>query len=206
MQDQVLYALDLFGIAVFAVSGSLAADGKKMDIFGAIVLGFVTALGGGSFRDILLDCGPVFWVADLHYLQVAVVASILTFLIVRRLTLSRKGLLLSDAFGLAVFTLLGAAKTLDATGSGSLSVVMGIITGVAGGVIRDVLSAKVPLVLCKEVYATASLCGALVFVVMHRLALPGILSIILSILVTLSIRLAAIRWQLSLPLFVSKKS
>lgn len=203
-QVQIMHLLDLFGVAVFAVSGSLAAGRKRMDIFGVIVLGLVTALGGGTIRDTLLNSGPVFWVADRSYLLVGVVASALTFVVVRRLSVPRWGLLLSDALGLAVFTLIGTAKTLDATGSGSLAVVMGIMTGVAGGMIRDVLSAEVPLVLRREVYATASLCGSLAYVAMSRLAPPGITCLVVSVLATLSIRLAAIHWGLSLPLFVSK--
>lgn len=203
-QEQIIHALDLFGVAVFSVSGSLAAGRKRMDIFGVIVLGLVTALGGGTLRDTLLNSEPVFWVADRSYLLVGVVASALTFVVVRRLSVPKRGILLSDALGLAVFTLIGTAKTLDATGSGSLAVVMGIMTGVAGSLIRDILSAEVPLVLRREVYATASLCGSLVYVAMSRLFLPGIACLAVSVLVTLSIRLAAIHWNLSLPLFVSK--
>jgi len=205
-QEQIVHALDLFGVAVFAVSGSLAAGRKRMDIFGAIVLGLVTALGGGTLRDTLLNSGPVFWVADTSYLLIGVIAAALTFVVVRRLSVPRRGLLLSDALGLAVFTLIGTAKTLDVTSSGSLAVIMGTMTGVAGGMIRDVLSAEVPLVLRREIYATAALCGSLIYVAMSRLALPCIACLVVSVLTTLSIRLAAIHWDLSLPLFVSKKN
>ncbi len=205
-QEQIIYALDLFGVAVFAISGALAAGRKRMDIFGVIVLGLVTALGGGTLRDTLLNRGPIFWVADRTYLLVGAIASVLTFVVMRRLSAPRRGLILSDAFGLAVFTLIGTAKTLDATGSGGLAVVMGIMTGVAGGMIRDVLSAEVPLVLRREIYATASLCGALVYVAMSHLALPGVACLVVSVLATLSIRLAAIHWGLSLPLFMVKES
>jgi uncharacterized membrane protein YeiH len=201
---QIIYALDLFGVAVFAISGSLAAGRKRMDIFGVIVLALVTALGGGTLRDALLDCGPVFWIADHGYLLVAVITSLLTFVAVRVLPVPRRGLLLSDAFGLAVFTVIGTAKALDVTGSGSVAVIMGIMTGVAGGMIRDVLSAEVPLVLRREIYATASLCGSLVYVVMTRLVLPDLLCLSVSVIVTLSFRLAAINWGLALPLFASK--
>lgn len=189
---------------MFAVSGALAAGRKRMDIFGVIVLGLVTALGGGTLRDMLLNSGPVFWVADSSYLLVGVIASALAFVVVRRVSVPSRGLLLMDALGLAVFTLIGTAKTLDATASGSLAVGMGIMTGVAGGMIRDVLSAEVPMVLRREIYATASLCGSLAYVTMNHLALPGFACLIVSVLATLSIRLAAIHWGLSLPLFVSR--
>ena len=201
--EQIIYALDLFGVAVFAISGSLAAGKKRMDIFGVIVLGLVTALGGGTLRDVLLNSGPVFWIDNRIYLLVGTIASGLTFVFVQRITVSKQSLLFPDALGLAVFTLIGAAKTLSVTGSGSLAIVMGTMTGVAGGMIRDVLSAEVPLVLRKEVYATASLCGALVYVLMVESALPGIVCLISPVVTTLSIRLAAIYWGLSLPQLTS---
>ena len=197
--EQIIYALDLFGVAVFAISGSLAAGKKRMDIFGVIVLGLVTALGGGTLRDILLNSGPVFWIDNRIYLLTGIIASGFTFVFVQRLSFSKRSLLFPDALGLAVFTLIGAAKTLSVTDSGSLAIVMGTMTGVAGGMIRDVLSAEVPLVLRKEVYATASLCGAVVYVLMNEMELPGIVCLISPIVTTLSIRLAAIYWGLSLP-------
>ena len=175
-----------------------------MDVFGVIVLALVTALGGGTLRDTLLDRGPVFWIADHDYLLVAVTTSLLTFVAVRNLRVPRQGLLLSDAFGLAIFTGIGTAETLDATGSGSVGVIMGVMTGVAGGMVRDILSAEVPLVLRREIYATASLCGSLVYVVMNDRAFPGVVCLLVSVIATLSIRLAAIRWGLSLPTFASK--
>jgi uncharacterized membrane protein YeiH len=201
---QIIYGLDLFGVAVFAVSGSLAAGRKRMDVFGVIVLGLVTAVGGGTLRDILLDAGPVFWVDNPVYLLIAVTSSLLTFFAVRAISIPWRGLLISDALGLAVFMAIGTAKTLDTTNATSVAIVMGIMTGVAGGMIRDVLSAEVPLILRKEIYATAALCGSLTYVILFRLGMPGIFSLIVSAMTTLSIRLAAIHWGFSLPVFKSK--
>lgn len=203
-QSEIVHLLDLFGIAVFAVSGALEAGRKRMDIFGVIVLGLATAIGGGTLRDLLLDNGPVFWIADQTYLFVAVASAILTFVAVRRLQVPLRGLLVSDALGLAVFTLIGTTKALEATGSESLAVVMGIMTGTAGGMIRDILAAEVPLILRKEIYATAALCGSLVYLAASHLPLPSLAPPAASVLATLSIRLAAIRWKLSLPVFLSK--
>ena len=197
----IIYGLDLFGVAVFAVSGSLAAGRKSMDIFGVIVLGLVTALGGGTLRDTLLDSGPVFWVDDPVYLLVAVVLSLLTFIAVRAITIPWRGLLISDAIGLAVFMAIGTAKALAITNSSSVAIVMGVMTGVAGGMIRDVLSAEVPLILRREIYATAALCGALTYVILIRLGMPSIPCLMFSATATLSIRLAAIHWGFSLPVF-----
>ena len=182
---QIIYALDLFGVAVFAISGSLAAGRKRMDVFGVIVLGLVTALGGGTLRDMLLDSGPVFWVNDPGYILVAGGTSILTFIAVRILSVPGRGLLIFDAFGLAVFTVVGTAKALNVTDSLSVAVIMGIMTGVAGGMFRDVLSAEVPLVLRKEIYATAALCGSLVYLILTRLALSDITCLVVSVTTTL---------------------
>jgi uncharacterized membrane protein YeiH len=200
----IIYGFDLFGVAVFAVSGSLAAGRKRMDVFGVTVLGLVTALGGGTLRDTLLDAGPVFWVVDPVYLFVAVAASLLTFVAVRVISVPWRGLLISDAFGLAVFMAIGTAKALSVTGSSSVAIVMGVMTGVAGGMVRDVLSAEVPLVLRREVYATAALCGSLSYVLLIGLGISDTACLVSSLTVTLVIRLAAIHWGFSLPVFKSK--
>ena len=201
---KIIYGFDLFGVAVFAVSGSLAAGRKQMDVFGVVVLGLVTALGGGTLRDTLLDAGPVFWIDDRVYLLVAVTAALLTFTSVRIIRVPLRGLLIFDAIGLAVFMAIGTAKTLAVTNLPSISMIMGVITGVAGGMIRDILSAEVPLILRKEVYATAALCGSLVYVVMNRLDLPDTACLLLSATVTLLIRLAAIHYNFALPVFRSR--
>ena len=202
--EQIIYVLDLFGVGVFAVSGSLAAGRKRLDVFGVIVLGLVTALGGGTLRDTLLDSGPVFWIDDRVYLLVAVAFSLLTFIAVRVVSVPWRGLLISDAIGLAIFMAIGTAKALALTNSASVAIVMGVMTGVAGGMIRDVLSAEVPLVLRKEIYATAALCGSLAYVILLRLGMPNIPCLVLSAITTLAIRLAAIHWHFSLPVFKSK--
>lgn len=201
---QIIYVLDLFGVAVFGVSGSLAAGRKRMDIFGVIVLGLVTALGGGTLRDTFLDAGPVFWVDNPAYLLVAGAASTLTFIAVRILRISNRVLLTADAIGLAVFTAIGTAKALDITDSQSVAIIMGIMTGVAGGMIRDVLSAEVPLILRREIYATAALCGAVTYVILTRLGLTDITCQMVSVFATLCIRLAAMHWHFSLPVFQAK--
>jgi len=204
-KTQIIYMLDLFGVAVFTVSGSLAAGRKRMDIFGVMVLGLVTALGGGTLRDILLDSGSIFWIENRLYLLVVFVTAVVTFFSVRILTIPRRGLLISDAIGLSVFTLIGTSKALEIVNSDIIAVLMGIITGVAGGMLRDVLSAEVPLILRKEIYATASLCGALIYVILYHMHFPDIPTVSLSMAVTLTIRLAAIHWGLSLPVFSAKE-
>lgn len=200
---KIIYALDLFGVGVFAISGALAAGRKQMDVFGVVVLGLVTALGGGTLRDALLDSGPVFWIEDPVYLLVGAVFSLVTFFAVREITSHRQGLLVSDAFGLAVFTAIGTSIALKTTDSTSVAIVMGVMTGTAGGMMRDVLCAEVPLVLRREIYATAALFGSFAYMVMKMIGFQNTVCILFSMAVTLVIRLAAIHWTLSLPVFRS---
>jgi len=198
----VLYALDLFGVVVFAVTGALAAGRKRMDLFGVVVLALATALGGGTVRDLVLGLRPVFWVADPLYVVVGTGAAVATFVVARLRPLGGRLLLVADAFGLAVFTVIGAGRAASAGTSAVIAVLMGVATAVAGGMIRDLLAGEVPLVLRREIYATASLAGAVVFVAMDR-AWPGAwFDAAAGVGATLAIRLAAIRYGLSLPTFL----
>lgn len=199
----LLYVMDLFGVAVFAITGSLAAGKKRMDLFGVVVLATVTALGGGTLRDLVLGASPVFWVSAPIYLLVAVVTAIVTFFLVRFCGLPLKLLSVADAFGLAVFTVLGTQKALDIGISPGIAVVMGIMTGVVGGIIRDILSGEIPLILRREIYATASLCGAVTFCLVSIALQNQSFAAIASVIVTLALRLSAIKWKMSLPLYIS---
>lgn len=197
----VIYLLDLFGVVVFAVTGSLAAGKKRMDLFGAVVLALATALGGGTLRDLILGAHPVFWIADPTYIVVASVASILTFALARFLGPLGKLLKVADAFGLAVFTVIGVRKALGLDIAPLISVIMGVMTGVAGGMIRDMLSGEIPLILRTEIYATASLCGAAAFALLSPVVASERVVIIAAAAIILVLRLAAIHWKLSLPTF-----
>jgi uncharacterized membrane protein YeiH len=197
---QILIILDFFGVAVFAVSGSLAAGRKQMDLFGVVVLASVTALGGGTIRDMVMSGGPVFWVVNPTYLVVAMIAAVVTFFSIRFFKLPNSLLLIADAIGLAVFTVLGTKVALASGTSGLVAIVMGMMSGVFGGLIRDILSGEIPLILRKEIYATASLCGALTYWLMATFLDQQEVSVIISVLVTLLIRLAATYWRLSLPI------
>lgn len=200
MNNALLHILDLAGTAVFAITGALAAGRKRMDVFGVVVLGAVTALGGGTVRDVLLGSHPIFWIEHTSYLVVAATAAIGTFLCARRFTLPTMGLVYADAVGLAVFTVIGFEKARQTGCTYSVAVVMGMTTAVAGGMIRDVLSGETPLILRREVYATASLCGASLLAVLSYLQLPIQGRFLAALLATLVIRLAALHWNLALPL------
>jgi uncharacterized membrane protein YeiH len=201
----MLYTLDLIGTAIFAITGALAAGRKRMDVFGVVVLGCVTALGGGTLRDVILGNYPVFWVSDTTYLKVAVIVAISTFVLVQRWRLPKIFLIYADAVGLAVFTVIGFQRGFIATHVYSISIVMGVTTGVVGGIIRDVLSAEIPLILRREIYASASLGGGALLGLLSYLQLSSPFTVSAAVLTTLVIRLAALHWQLSLPLFRPKE-
>lgn len=202
----MIHVLDLCGVAFFAVTGSLAAGRKQMDLFGAVVLAMATALGGGSLRDMMLAKGPVFWVTDPTYILVVLAGSLVTFVAARYLTLPGRLLVVADAFGLAVFTVVGTQKAESMGAPTLICILMGVMTGAVGGMIRDVLSGEVPLVLRREIYATASLCGAIAYVAMSALVPGAAVNTVVAMVVALALRLAAIRWKLSLPIFPASRT
>lgn len=202
-----IYFFDLCGTAVFALSGALAAGRHRMDPFGVIVLASVTAVGGGSIRDALLGTTPVFWIRDPNYIIVILITVLLTLILVRRpKKIPQHTLPIADALGLALFTVIGAEKALNLELGGMIAVVMGLITGVGGGMIRDLLCRQVPMILRTEIYATASILGGICYSVSIYIGVDNMYAVLVSMAVALCIRLAAIRWHLSLPAFDLKKN
>lgn len=195
----LLYLLDLIGTAAFAASGAWAGIRREMDLFGVMVLGVVTATGGGTLRDLLLGDTPPFCLQDETYLYLAAVVSLLVFLLHRRLGFVQHPLLYFDAVGLGTFVVIGTGKALDFQLGFLGAVLMGVMTATAGGVMRDVLSNRVPLILRKEVYASACLAGAGLMVVLHRSAVGEPWAALLAAAVVITIRLLAIRFDWSLP-------
>ncbi|HCG8030036.1 TPA: TRIC cation channel family protein [Vibrio parahaemolyticus] len=202
MDSMLLYMIDLFGTAIFAVSGVLLAGRLKMDPFGVIVLGSVTAIGGGTIRDMALGATPVFWITDTTYLWVIFITCLLTMILVRRpKRLAWWVLPVCDAIGLAVFVGIGVEKALAYNTSGMVAVIMGVITGCGGGIIRDVLAREVPMVLRSEVYATACIIGGIFHTMAVSMGYDHSTALLAGVISTLVIRLGAIRWHLSLPTF-----
>ena len=196
----ILHLFSLLGSAVFAFSGALEAGRKKMDVFGVIVVALVTALGGGTLRDLLLPGKSVFWVTDSQPVITAIVVAVLTFYTIRPLgPVSRRMLLIADAAGLAFFTVLGVEKSLSCGLSPLISVMMGTITGIVGGIVRDILCNTIPLVLQREVYATASLAGGIMYLCLGITPLSPSWRTILAIQTVFLIRLLALRLNLALP-------
>jgi uncharacterized membrane protein YeiH len=198
-----VYWLDMLGTAVFAISGVLLAGKLRMDPFGVLVLGVVTAIGGGTIRDMALDNGPVFWITDPTDLVVAMVTCVTTIALVRQPKRLPKWILpVLDAIGLAVFVGIGVNKAFI-SGTGPLvAVCMGVLTGVGGGIIRDVLAREIPMILRTEVYATACIIGGSAHALCHyTFHVPMDIAMLVGMAITLTIRLAAIRWHLKLPTF-----
>lgn len=200
----MLLWFEYFGGAVCAVSGVLAATGKRLDLFGALVLALVTSVGGGTIRDICLGIKPVFWIQDPGYAIVAMAAALLTFVAAHFWRMPYKALMVADAFGLALFTIIGVEKSLLHESTAFIAVVLGIVTGVAGGLLRDVLRGEIPMVLQPEtyLYATAALAGSVVYVLLEQWFPDAWLARRFSgMFVILALRLAAIIWKLRLPVF-----
>ncbi|OCH33380.1 hypothetical protein A6E06_17820 [Aliivibrio sp. 1S175] len=202
----LIYIIDMFGTAIFAISGVLLAGRLKMAPFGVTVLASVTAIGGGTIRDMALGATPVFWITDTNYLLVIFITCILTMLIIRKpKRLPWYVLPVSDAIGLAVFVGIGVEKALSYNADPMVAVIMGVITGCGGGIIRDVLAREVPMVLRSEVYATACILGGIVHTSALEFNIQSSTAMLMGVAATLIIRLAAIRWHLSLPTFALNK-
>jgi uncharacterized membrane protein YeiH len=199
----ILYLLSLLGVAVFAASGALAAGRKGFDWIGVGVISGVTAIGGGTIRDVLLDRHPIFWIADPLQLVVILGAAALTLLYVRFRRPPWSALLVADALGLALFAISGAQVAEQQGHPGIIVVLMGTITGSAGGVLRDILSGEVPLLLrnTEVLYATAAIAGVTVYLLAKTAGLLPTPATLLGVVTVAAIRFAAIFWRLRLPVF-----
>lgn len=196
-----LFILDMIGIIAFAASGALVAGRKDMDILGGLVLAFVTGIGGGTVRDVILDT-PVFWLTQPSYLTACLAGFLLVYITQARFKATPKATInFWDAVGLGVFTIMGANKALLLGHSNGVALIMGMMTGVGGGMIRDMLANEIPLVLSrKRLYATASIVGGAVFLMVHPY-LADSLAVTIGISTVLFIRIGALFFDWRLPLF-----
>ncbi|MGW8375516.1 trimeric intracellular cation channel family protein [Streptomyces sp. ODS28] len=197
----MLHVLYLIGIAAFAASGVLAAHEARMDPFGGLVLGFAAAISGGTLRDVLLDRRPLYWTHDWVLLAVIAGVAVLTGLyLAHRRSFPHRTLLLVDALGLSVVTVIGARAALEAGVTPPAVVILAVLTGVTGEIVRDLLCGESPpLLLREDFYATAAAVGALCFLCMNLLGVPDTPTTIASAGVVFLLRLCAIRYGLRLP-------
>jgi len=200
----VLFILEMLGTAAFAISGALAASRKNMDIFGFSVMALMPAVGGGTLRDLILDRTPVFWVANPAYVAVALAAALAVFLRQFKPGGRMRALVWMDALGLALFAALGTEISLEYGAGPLVAVMLGVATGVAGGMIRDVICNEIPLVLTGDIYATAAFAAGVTYVGADALEIGRDLSLVLAVLAGFAVRAAGIRYKLSLPSFMDK--
>jgi uncharacterized membrane protein YeiH len=199
IRKRVVLAADLAGTVVFAIEGANAAIRAGLDLLGVLVLSFMVALGGGVIRDLLIGATPPSAIRDWRYPVLAFATGLITFLIHTQIeTVPALLLTTLDAAGLALFAVAGAEKALDFKINPFVAMLMGAITGCGGGVMRDMLLARVPIVLVADIYASAALLGALVVVVGRRLGCPPAVAAVLGFVVCFALRIAAVRfgWQL----------
>ena len=197
----LLYYLDLAGVAVFSASGVLAARDRELDVFGVLVVATITAIGGGTVRDVLLDRHPIFWIADPWYALVIILAAALTVAYLRVRPPPGATFLVADAMGLALFSLSGAQLAEAAHCPPLVVVLMGTMTGVTGGALRDVITARIPLILRRDIYATAAVAGIGLYLVLRALDVPSAWAAATGMITIVALRVLAIRWDLHLPVF-----
>jgi uncharacterized membrane protein YeiH len=195
----IIYVVDILGTFAFAVSGALVALDKKFDLFGVIIIAFITAVGGGMLRDVLINAHPINWIGDLNYLYTIFIAVIFTFLFKSKIFYLSKTLFLFDTIGISVFTLLGLQKGLSYELHPLVALIMGMISAVFGGVLRDVLTAKVPLIFEKEIYASACLAGGIIYLILNYFRVEENINFIISAAVVVAIRAVVVRFHLELP-------
>ncbi len=195
---EFIQIIDYAGIALFAATGALAASRKQLDLIGFLFLGVVTAIGGGTLRDVVLDV-PVFWVAQPGYILVPAVAAIVVYFTAHMMESRYQLLLWIDAVGLAAYCVFGAWKGLAVTGSPVIAVVMGVLTATFGGVIRDVMTGEPSVLLRPEIYITAALTGATGFVLMELTGAPLIVSSLVAAGAAFCVRAGALIWGWTFP-------
>ena len=195
----IIYVLDLIGTAAFAASGAWVGVRKHMDLFGVLVLGIVTAVGGGTLRDLLLGDIPPFSLADETYIYIAITVSLIVFANRKQFKIFEKPLLYFDAIGLGTFVVIGTTKALDFQLGILGAVLMGVMTGTAGGVIRDILANQIPLILRREIYASACVVGGVLLVALEYCGASRPVSALLAASTVIVIRLLAIYYDWALP-------
>lgn len=196
--------LDLLGTAAFAISGALFAMQKRMDSFGVFIIAFVTAVGGGTLRDILIDADRITWMSDLSYIYTILLSVVLAILLRKKIGYLSKSLFLFDTIGLGIFTIVGTEIGVQNGFHPIICVSLGMITASFGGVIRDTLSNEIPLIFHKEIYATACILGSVIYLILKEFDINLDLIHVLTALMVISVRLVAVKFKLQLPTFYDK--
>nr|WP_298997770.1 trimeric intracellular cation channel family protein [uncultured Allomuricauda sp.] len=198
--------VDVLGTIAFAVSGVLVAMDKRLDLFGVLIIAFVTAIGGGTLRDLLIGNTPVTWMRDLTYVTIIPITVLLTILFSRQLKYLRKSLFLFDTIGIGLYTMLGIEKGLEANLSPVMCIALGTMTASFGGVLRDILCNEIPVIFRKEIYATACILGGTLYFIVNWLGVPEAYAYVTGILAVIVMRILAVRFSIRLPNIYSSKA
>ena len=196
---------DILGTITFAISGVLTALHKKMDSFGIFIIAFVTAVGGGTLRDMLIGNTPVGWMIHVEYVYIIALTVVFALIFRKQLSYLRTSMFLFDTIGLGIFTIIGIEKGLDIALHPIICIALGTMTACFGGVIRDILSNEIPVIFRKEIYATACIAGGGVFLLLKETNLNEDAIYITTALVIVIIRMLAVRFKLRLPAFYQLK-
>lgn len=197
--DLIIVYINIIGSLAFAISGALTAMNKRFDLFGVLIISFVTAVGGGTIRDILLPNKAVFWLYDTSYIYVILVGAIIAIVFKSKLNYIRKSLLFFDAIGLGLFTITGVQIGLNFELSIINCIILGAITGSFGGVLRDILVNEVPVIFKKEIYATVSIVGGAIYLTLHHYNVAAPIMVFTPIIIMIAMRLIVIYYNVSLP-------
>lgn len=195
------YSFELLGTFFFAISGALAIQDHHDDLFGAGFTGFVTAIGGGTLRDMMLGSYPLVWIGDINFLYSILAGVLIAYFFFSVLIRLRRTFVFFDTVGISFFTILGVEKALSLGVRPEIAAIMGMFSAVMGGVIRDTLTNEIPVIFRKEIYATACLIGAVVYLILHSFGVDREINLIFSITLIFAARLLAIKYKLSLPNF-----
>ncbi|CAG2533871.1 MAG TPA: hypothetical protein DCG42_18315 [Maribacter sp.] len=193
------FIIDILGTIAFAISGVLVAMDKRLDVFGVLIIAFVTAVGGGTLRDLLIGIKPVGWLNAPVHLLIIVVTVLLAIIFVKQLKYVRKSLFLFDTIGIGLYTMVGIEKGLAADLLPVMCIALGTITACFGGVIRDILCNEIPVIFRKEIYATVCILGGLVYFVLIQFPINDTIAYSLAILTIIIMRVLAVRFKISLP-------
>jgi len=200
----LLLIIDILGTISFSISGVLTAVKKRMDPFGIFIIAFVTAVGGGTLRDVLIDA-PVFWMYDLRFVYVIAGASVLAIIFRKKLGYIRKSLFLFDTIGIALYTVIGVEKGINAGFPPLICISLGVMSACFGGVIRDILSGEIPIIFRKEIYATACIAGAVTYFALQYTPLANNFIVFISGGIVITIRVLAVIFKLRLPTLYNKE-
>ncbi|MBT8239378.1 MAG: trimeric intracellular cation channel family protein [Croceitalea sp.] len=200
------FTIDILGTIAFAISGVLVAMEKKLDLFGVLIIAFVTAIGGGTLRDFLIGNTPVVWMRDSVYVITIVITVVFAILFVNQLKYLRKSLFLFDTIGIGLYTLVGVEKGTEAGLSPIMCIALGTITASFGGVIRDILCNEIPVIFRKEIYATACILGAASYFLFRTLPIKENYAYIAAILMVIGLRIIAVKYKIRLPNIYRKES